>query len=607
MSFRFARPALGALVTAILLTACIEREGRPLSPCTSVTLEQEVTLDNVDEVDLLFLVDNSFSMSQEQASLITELPRIVDILASGDFDQDGDGPGDGEMNDPDFEPVRSLHIGVITPDMGTGGYPVMSCREPDFGDDGTLLTRGRTDIAGCMASYPPFFTFEPASGSSPADFARDVACVATTGTDGCGFEQQLEAMLKALSPSAPTSWTADGYAPPTFFRSTYGHADLVNDGFIRPNSVLAIIPLTDEEDCSARDPALFDASGPYSASNPNLRCFASPEALHPIDRYVDGLLALRRDRSHLVYAPIVGIPEDLVPAAGESPDWDRLISDDPALRDDRMEERVDPTSGTRLVPSCNVPGRGEAYPPIRMLRVAQRLEEAGVGVTAQSICQESFQGALTRIIDLVRVALNQGCLPRELNLEADGSVSCDVLTVMPDGMGCAAMPGAEPRTNGGGPVVEDGRAVCVVPQVVPSERTEGSPPPGDVGWFYDTFTPEGRASCDQRIAFTVQPPTGATVRLECYQAVPEGSGEVHVGTFCEPGEAGNALCATGGEALTCDPVTRACGVPCSTSADCRGAGLVGFDCDGRAVGDVDPAHHAGDPTPYGYCTNPTCG
>ena len=38
-------------------------------------------------------------------------------------------------------------------------------------------------------------------------------------------------------------------------------------------------------------------------------------------------------------------------------------------------------------------------------QVAQRLEAAGAGVTAQSICQASFEGALTRIIDLVRIAL----------------------------------------------------------------------------------------------------------------------------------------------------------------------------------------------------------
>lgn len=615
MSLRLVVRALPVLVSVVISVGCIEREGIPVSPCTNVNLVAEIDITTVDAVDLLFMVDNSGSMSQEQVSLTDQFPRMINILASGDFDQDGDFFGDGEIDDPDFEPVRSLHVGVITSDMGTGGFSVTTCVRSDFGDDGILRIEGHTGTAGCMAAYPSFLAFEPESGASVAGFASDVACVARVGTGGCGFEQQLEATLKALSPSAPTEWTAAGYAAPTFFQNTFGHGDTNNEGFIRSDSVLAIILVTDEEDCSVRDPELFNPSGAFGATSPNLRCFAHPETLHGIARYVDGLLQLRPNPGRLIYVPIVGIPVDLAPAPGESPDWGRLVSSDPAVCDIRMHERIDPSNPERLIPSCDVSGRGLAFPPIRITRVAQQLQAAGAGVTVQSICQESFETALTEIITLVKRALNNVCLPRAINREADGSVDCDIVAVPPMGMSCADVPGSSPRLIDGAPVLDDGRPVCTMPQVVPDDRALGAAPPVASGWFYDDFTNEGEDNCAetggagwQRIGFTVQPPSGSLVRLECFQSVVPGSDGIGIGTFCDP--AADTVCGAGrspgGATLSCDPVARMCGVPCSSSADCRGAGLIGYTCDQRPLSEVGGAPFAGASEPYAYCVNPTC-
>ena len=69
------------------------------------------------------------------------------------------------------------------------------------------------------------------------------------------------------------------------------------------------------------------------------------------------------------------------------------------LDDPRMTERVDETMRNRLVPSCNVPGRGTAFPPRRLVRVAQAI---GPGrETVQSICQDSFRPAASAIARLV--------------------------------------------------------------------------------------------------------------------------------------------------------------------------------------------------------------
>ncbi|MFK7984589.1 MAG: hypothetical protein AB8I08_01075 [Sandaracinaceae bacterium] len=615
-SFRISPAVVLAMVAVpALATGCLERQGRPVAPCTNVTIGQAIQVNNVDKVDLLFMVDNSNSMTEEQASLAIEFPRMINILASGDFDQDGSLDGED-----DFEPVRDLNVGVITSDMGTGGHTVPTCARSDFGDDGVLRTQGRTDISGCMATYPMFLNFRPADGGSATDFASDVACVANTGTGGCGFEQQLEAILKAGSPTAPTSWTAADYSPPNpgFFRNTFGHGDMANNGFFRENAVLALIPVTDEEDCSAANTDLFNpASMAFGATDLNLRCFVhSAEALHPISRYVEGFINLRSREGLLIYAPIVGIPVDLVAPAGSSPDYDRLVG--PAgTRDERMEERVDPAMPTRLVPSCNVPGRGQAFPPVRMVRVAQELEARGAGVTVQSICQESFQGALTEIIRQIKSALGAACLPRQLNLEADGSVACDVLVVMPAGQACSDLPGATEQIVDGAPVSDEGRAVCVLEPLLPDSRAPGSPAPGGAGWYYDNFTTEGQANCQeavdspwQRIAFTAQPPSGAEVRLECFQSVQAtGEGDITIGTFCDP--ASDTVCPTGmvpagGSALSCDPIARTCGVQCANDADCRAAGLVGFVCDTRPLGEVDDGFE-GNTDAYNFCSNPTCG
>jgi hypothetical protein len=58
------------------------------------------------------------------------------------------------------------------------------------------------------------------------------SCIAQLGPDGCGYEQSLEAMYRALDPA-------------------------VNPGFIRDDAALAVLFITDEDDCSARDTSLY--------------------------------------------------------------------------------------------------------------------------------------------------------------------------------------------------------------------------------------------------------------------------------------------------------------------------------------------------------------
>ncbi len=599
------------LITAFALFGygCLERELRPVNPCTTSEVGRTISIDNVDTVDLLFMVDNSNSMAQEQALLRAEIPRMVTVLTTGD--RDGDGM-------TDFTAVRSMHVGIITSDLGAGNVPagesVPSC-DPGLGDDGIMRNTSSSAAAGCMASYPTrVFNFD--RGGDAAAFATDVGCVADLGTGGCGFEQQLEATLKALSPASPQPFVSSTYSPILFFGNTFGHGDDLNNnnGFLRADSALAIVLLTDEEDCSVPEYNIFYMNDPIYMGNPlNLRCSRFDAALYSTDRYVNGFLQLRENPSLLIYAPIVGIPVDLADASYEE-----------MLADARLTE-VEDTSVTppvRLLPSCDT-ANGTAFPPRRIIEVARGLRDRRASTTVQSICADSFGPAIDVIVAKIADALGGACLPRALNQQADGTVGCDVFELLPAAGGSATMTscdsvglervGTETFTRVDNSTFT--RELCVVPQVPPVEAGVNA------GWYYDNASPEVIEACGmtnetpQRIAFSlISPPTGAEVRLNCNQAIlPPSEGVAQLGTFCNPGttpgEPGN-LCVmgmtpSGNTNFACDSLARTCGVPCTSNAECTAAGLLSYVCDTRARSVV-----SGDPADgeeaYNFCVNPTC-
>ncbi|MDH5672134.1 MAG: hypothetical protein OEZ06_08295 [Myxococcales bacterium] len=378
----------------------------PLSP-----FDDPCKLVEVRKMDLLFVVDNSGSMAEEQAALSREFPKLVLALTSGDVNADGT---------MDFPGVQDLHLGVVSTDMGLQGIEgIPGCG--GVGDDGILQHQAGPGTSGCATSYPTFLTYE-AGIHEPQATADDFACIATLGTEGCGFEQQLEAGLKALTPSNSDLMFLSSSGFPD---ANKGHGDTENAGFMRPGggddaSVVAVVIVTDEEDCSSRDtrhlvpPGFLADDSPLKAQGLNTRCFNNPDNLFEVSRYVDGFKRLRPGQEdRLVFGLIAGVPPDLVNADARSgvdfsDATQRDAYYDGLLADDRMQEVVDTTVDpaiANLIPSCDT-AIGKAYPPRRLVQVAKGMGESGL---VQSICEDDFGPAVDALIEALAARVEELC------------------------------------------------------------------------------------------------------------------------------------------------------------------------------------------------------
>lgn len=323
------------------------------------------------ELDVLLMVDNSNSMSEEQAALAEQIPRMARVLATGDLDNDGE---------QDFPALHSVRLGVVSSDMGSGGYRIQTCDNSEVGDDGVLQTTGR--LVDCEASYPPFAELRADDDAEAIDsFVEHVECIGRLGTGGCGFEQQLEASLVAL-----TEQTEPG---------------MPNEGFVRDDSILAVVMLTDEGDCSTGNPNMFNPAdetfGPL-----NVRCSLSPDELYPVDRYIDGLQSLRSAPDDMIFSVVAGVPTDLVEGGGPT-DFDAIFADE------RMIPTIDPSNPNEIQTSCET-AMGRAYPAPRMVEVASAFGANGV---VQSICQDDFTPVIGAILDRVASRARGECVPTE--------------------------------------------------------------------------------------------------------------------------------------------------------------------------------------------------
>lgn len=413
------------LATALLATAatsffaCTDREVARVDPRQNREQEKEIPVEINRDLDILFVIDNSNSMRDEQVSLAANFDNFINVLNNIDGG------------------LPNVHIGVVSTDLGAGPYNITGCT--GNGDNG-VLQNAAVGTAGCPVPSDLWIKdIGDEMGNRTKNYtgglAETFSCIAQLGVSGCGFEQPLESMLLAL-------------------QNTSGQ----NTGFLRDDAFLAVIVITDEDDCSAKDPSIFnsdmsldnisselgflssfrcfefgvtcDPDSPRSAG-PRQDCVAQEGSnyMHDVSRYTDFLTNLKDDPGKVIVAGIRGPGNNVTVALREG------------------EPKLAPSCCTGAG-VCDINTMdGKADPAVRLDSFLAAFPNRN---TATSICNENLSDALTVIATLLAEVIGNPCIGGDLAL-TDGQPECtvaDVTKLNQDGQSEAIMAACnDARTN----------------------------------------------------------------------------------------------------------------------------------------------------------------
>ncbi len=224
---------MGRLVVAALLAlgGCGHRSAGGSS--TGVDMASAGAFAAHDKVDILFVLGNEVSTSQDRNELRTRFPEFVRVLQAAG----GAHPA-------------SYHIGIITPDLGAGPYVLNQGQCHPGGDGGRLQVSPNPNSVGVPAECSSFslgggerfIDYDQINGTTNIVGVPDVptafSCMSAVGSGGCGPQHNLEATYWALHENVPE-----------------------NAGFLRSDALLVVFYVADEDDCSmTTDSDLYDPS-----------------------------------------------------------------------------------------------------------------------------------------------------------------------------------------------------------------------------------------------------------------------------------------------------------------------------------------------------------
>jgi hypothetical protein len=273
---RWAR--VGALSGLIWGGACLDRPIGSVAPVTTNVYVARITQKSVDKIDLLLMIDNSASMSDKQATLRLAVPDLVQRLVNpacidaagnrGAAPAPEDSCPSGQTRE--FNPVKDIHVAIVSSSLGDAGANDacagggVTAPAPDQIDLAHLI--GSLPRGAGTASSPQGFLEWRAGSTNESEFSASFEhMVESVGERGCGWEASLESWYRFLVDPAPyrelVRVPCAGARPDErncVQPSTDGEGRVILDqalldqrtAFLRPDSLVAIIMLSDENDCS---------------------------------------------------------------------------------------------------------------------------------------------------------------------------------------------------------------------------------------------------------------------------------------------------------------------------------------------------------------------
>src|SRR5215813_8585315 len=408
MCGKWFRVSLGGVLLAVsfVLGACPTRDISQLPVTPAIEVKKEIPVSTNRNVDILFLIDNSSSTSDKQNVLAANFPVFINVLQAI--------PGG----------LPHVHIAVASSDVGVPPFTQEQCS--GTGDHGLLqnTAHGSCPTPNAGARFISDITLPNNTHQinyPSGQLAQTFSCIARLGATGCGFEQHLEGMKEALDGSNPE-----------------------NAGFLRDDAYLAVIVLADEDDCSAKDTAIFDPNPQLDnvnsvlGVNASYRCTEwgvdcngahiprvaadymnctprtdSPYLYHP-QHYFDFLRNLKGDPNLLIGAVIAGNPQPF----GVTLDTSTGANPPPPV----------------LKHSCSFQYMGNSWVADPGVRLKYFVDQFGpFHGTFVSVCQSDFSDALMQIGKLIATRIGTPCLdgaidttdinPSEPGLQLDCQVS----------------------------------------------------------------------------------------------------------------------------------------------------------------------------------------
>lgn len=441
---------LAVVAAAALTPGCADSVPAPApAPPNSRTTTIHLAPTVEQEVDILFVIGTPNCMWEEQELLGRHFLDLLSAIRSKHF-----AAGD----------LPNLHLGIISSDLGAGAIDYGSCKPG--GDGGKLQSLPRMPEP-CATPTQPYIAHAAGKtniqGAAPdldalGQILRAFQCTSQLGNGGCPFMHHLESARRALDPDLK-----------------------VNPGFLRPDARLAVVFVTNMDDCSAQDPAFFASAAqplgplgvfrcyrhgltctcadgkpcPMTQVGPRKSCKPAGSWLRPVDAYVSFFKGLKPAGRVSLYA----------------------LSGPPRVEVGHSQGRF------FMQRACTGTSTGAADPPVRLRAAVEGMGPQGffnVGLDHQGqrletqICDgQTYRPALRFIGQSIRAALTARCIPAPLVIpgragEHDGGPGgCDA---------CAACAGGE-RAGARGPTCTEGnlhRARCSVELIERSRLRAGT-------------------------------------------------------------------------------------------------------------------------------------